>query len=148
MKIQEILECLPHRYPFLLIDRVEQIRKGETITAYKNVTYNEPYFQGHFPNEPLMSGVLIIETMAQASGILISQELKEKQLYVLAGVDNVRFRRKVVPGDKLQIHCDMKFGRMGVWKLECSAFVDCILVAEAKLTIAAIRTPEELGCSI
>ena len=142
MKIQEILECLPHRYPFLLIDRVEQIRKGETITAYKNVTYNEPYFQGHFPNEPLMSGVLIIEAMAQASGILISQELKEKQLCVLAGVDNVRFRGKVVPGDKLQIHCNMKFGKMGVWKLEGCAFVDTFPVAEAKLTIAVTRTPE------
>lgn len=138
MKIQEILECLPHRYPFLLIDRVEQIRKGEAITAYKNVTYNEPYFQGHFPNEPLMSGVLIIEAMAQASGILISQELKEKQLCVLAGVDNVRFRRKVVPGDKLQIQCNMKFGKMGVWKLEGCAFVDTFPVAEAKLTMASV----------
>ena len=138
MKIQEILKCLPHRYPFLLIDRVEQIRKHEAITAYKCVTYNEPYFQGHFPNEPIMPGVLIIEAMAQASGILISQELAENQLCVLAGVDNVKFRGKVIPGDKLQIHCNMKFGKMGVWKLEGSAFVDCIPVAEAKLTIASV----------
>ena len=138
MKIQEMLKCLPHRYPFLLIDRVEQFCKHETITAYKCVTYNEPYFQGHFPNEPIMPGVLIIEAMAQASGILISQELKENQLCVLAGIDNVRFKGKVVPGDKLQIRCNMKFGKMGVWKLECSAFVDCILVAEAKLTMASV----------
>ena len=138
MEIQEILKCLPHRYPFLLIDRVEQFYKHEVITAYKNVTYNEPYFQGHFPNEPIMPGVLIIEAMAQASGILISQELKEKQLCVLAGVDNARFKGKVVPGDKLQIHCNMVFGKMGVWKLECFAFVDRIPVAEAKLTIASV----------
>lgn len=142
MKIQEILKCLPHRYPFLLIDRVEQICKYEAITAYKCVTYNEPYFQGHFPNELIMPGVLIIEAMAQASGILISQELKEEQLCVLAGVDNVKFKGKVVPGDKLQIQCNMKFGKMGVWKLEGCAFVDTFPVAEAKLTITAIRIPE------
>lgn len=142
MKIQEILKCLPHRYPFLLIDRVEQIRKHEAITAYKCVTYNEPYFQGHFPNEPIMPGVLIIEAMAQASGILISQELAENQLCVLAGMDNVRFKGRVIPGDMLQIHCNMTFSKLGIWKLECSAFVDKILVAEAKLAIAVSYIPE------
>ena len=138
MNIQEILKCLPHRYPFLMVDKVSQLRKGEAITISKMCSYNEPDFQGHFPDNPIMPGVLIIESMAQASGILISQELKESQLCVLAGVDNVKFRGKVIPGDKLQIHCNMKFGKMGVWKLEGSAFVDCIPVAEAKLTIASV----------
>jgi 3-hydroxyacyl-[acyl-carrier-protein] dehydratase len=142
MNIQEILKCLPHRYPFLMVDKVTDIKKGEAITASKMCSFNEPHFQGHFPNNPIMPGVLIIESMAQASGILISQELKEKQLCVLAAVTDVKFKNVVEPGDELQVHCNLKFGKMGVWKLEGSAFVDNTSVAEAKLTIALMRIPE------
>jgi 3-hydroxyacyl-[acyl-carrier-protein] dehydratase len=142
MNIQEILKCLPHRYPFLMVDKVTDIKKGEAITASKMCSFNEPHFQGHFPNNPIMPGVLIIESMAQASGILISQELKEKQLCVLAAVTDVKFKNVVEPGDELQVHCNLKFGKMGVWKLEGSAFVDNTSVAEAKLTIALMRNPE------
>lgn len=139
MNIQEILKCLPHRYPMLMIDRVEQIRKGASITAYKNVSYNEPYFQGHFPNEPLMPGIFILEAMAQAAGILISQELTENQLCVIAAIDNVRFKGKVQVGDRLLIHCNMKFSKMGIWKLDGSVFntENKFPVASATLTLAS-----------
>ena len=139
MNIQEILKCLPHRYPFLMVDKVTQLRKGEAITISKMCSYNEPHFQGHFPDNPIMPGVLIVESMAQASGILISQELKESQLCVLAAITDVRFKGIVRPGDELQVHCNMKFGKMGVWKLEGYAFIKSIPVAEAKLTIATMN---------
>ena len=138
MNIQEILKCLPQKSPFLMVDKVIQLKKGETITALKTCSYNEPYFQGHFPDNPVMPGVLIVEAMAQASGILISQELKENQLRVLAAITDVKFKGMVRPGDTLELYCSKKFGKMGIWKFECSAFVDKIVVAEAKLTIASI----------
>ena len=138
MNIQEILKCLPHRSPFLMVDKITQLIKGESVTALKLCSYNEPYFQGHFPDNPIMPGVLIVEAMAQASGILISQELKENQLCVLAAITDVKFKGIVKPGNTLELYCNKKFGKMGIWKFECSAFVNVVTIAEAKLTIASI----------
>ena len=105
--IQSILKFLPHRYPFILVDRILDLVPGETITALKNVTINEPFFQGHFPEKPVMPGVLIIEALAQATGLLgfrtMSETPRDDLLYMLVGVDNVRFKRQVIPGDQLTL---------------------------------------------
>ena len=130
----QILEALPHRYPFLLIDRVTACTLGESITAYKNVTNNEPFFQGHFPGKPVMPGVLVIEAMAQAGGILSHMtmiDVEPKPLFFLAGVDNARFRRTVLPGDQLVIQVDVVRVKRGIWFYNCSATV------EGKLAVAA-----------
>ncbi len=140
--IQKIVEILPHRYPFLLVDRVEEIVPMDYIKAYKNVTMNEAFFQGHFPGQPVMPGVLIIEAMAQAGIILVAKSLGEasdldNKLYVFSGIDKVRFRRQVVPGDKLEIICSNPRRKLALWKMEAKAYVDGQLVAEADLTAAA-----------
>ena len=123
----EIRDALPHRYPFLLIDRVTACVAGESITAIKNVSGNEPYFQGHFPDRPVMPGVLIIEAMAQAGGVLSHVTLADvepKPLFFLAGVDNARFRRTVLPGDQLVVQVDVDKVKRGIWFYHCSASVD------------------------
>ena len=110
MDALQIMEALPHRYPFLMIDRITSITVGESITAVKNVTNNEPFFQGHFPGKPVMPGVLVIEAMAQAGGVLSHMtliDLEPKPLFYLAGVDNARFRRTVLPGDQLVVNVDV-----------------------------------------
>jgi len=130
----QILEALPHRYPFLLIDRVTSCILGESITAYKNVTNNEPFFQGHFPGKPVMPGVLVIEAMAQAGGVLSYMtmiDVEPKPLFFLAGVNNARFRRTVLPGDQLVIQVDVARVKGGIWFYNCSATV------EGKLAVAA-----------
>ncbi|MBK8187723.1 MAG: 3-hydroxyacyl-ACP dehydratase FabZ [Cellvibrio sp.] len=140
MDINEIKEYLPHRYPFLLIDRVVELVEGESIVAYKNITANEDVFNGHFPQAPIFPGVMIIEAMAQASGILGFKTMNKKpqdgSLYLFAAVDDVRFKRQVVPGDRLQIESRVVSEKRGIWKFECKATVDGVLAASATIMCA------------
>lgn len=141
MYIEEIRRFLPHRFPFLLIDRVIDCVPGETLTAIKNVSINEPHFQGHFPQVALMPGVLIIEALAQATGLLgfrtMSEEPSDDVLYLLVGVDNVRFKRQVVPGDQLQLDVKVERRSKVIWKFSCKATVDGELCTSADLLCAA-----------
>lgn len=140
MNVTEIREYLPHRYPFLLVDRVESLTEGEQIIAYKNVSVNEPFFNGHFPDSPIMPGVLIIEALAQAAGILgfktVGKKPKDGSIYYLVGCDNARFKRMVVPGDKLQLEATVLSSRRGIWKFDCKASVDGELAASATILCA------------
>ncbi len=141
MYIEEIRKFLPHRYPFLLVDRVVECIPGESITAIKNVTVNEPQFTGHFPNQAIMPGVLIIEALAQATGLLgfrtMSEEPSEDILYMLVGVDKVRFKRQVVPGDQLVLKAKIERRSKVIWKFSCEAIVDGELCTAAELLCAA-----------
>lgn len=140
MNIDEIKEYLPQRYPFLLVDRVVEIHLNESIIAYKNVTVNEDFFQGHFPDKPIMPGVLIIEALAQAAGVLgfKSQEKKPKDgyLYYFVGADKVRLKRPVVPGDRLMLEARIVTGKRGIYKFDCTASVDGQLVGSAEIMCA------------
>jgi 3-hydroxyacyl-[acyl-carrier-protein] dehydratase len=140
MDIQEILEHLPHRYPFLLVDRVLELEPNKSIHAYKNVTINEPFFVGHFPHHPVMPGVLIMEALAQAAGILSFKSMNEKPLpdtvFYFAGIDEARFKKPVVPGDQLHLHILLERQMRGVWKFAAEARVDGQLAASAKLMCA------------
>lgn len=140
MDIQRVLEYLPHRYPFLLIDRVLDYRIGESLQAIKNVTINEPFFQGHFPGMPVMPGVLLIEAMAQAAGVLtfLTTESKPGQdnIYYLAGVDNARFKRPVVPGDQLFFDVNVHKTVRNIWKFKTQATVDGKVVCSAEIMCA------------
>lgn len=134
--IQKIMQFLPHRYPFLLVDRVLELEPGVRIVALKNVTINEPFFQGHFPGQPVMPGVLIIEAMAQVGGLLAYESGpadKHGQLIYFMGMDKVRFRKPVVPGDQLIFEARILKMRTKVAKMAGTAFVDNQLVAEAEL---------------
>jgi 3-hydroxyacyl-[acyl-carrier-protein] dehydratase len=134
--IRKILEFLPHRYPFLLVDRVLSVVPEENITALKNVTFNEPFFQGHFPGMPVMPGVLMVEAMAQTSGILVISSMPEDQygaLMYFMGMDKVKFRRAVVPGDQLIIEARMLKRRARTAKLDCKITVNEAVAAEAEL---------------
>jgi beta-hydroxyacyl-ACP dehydratase FabZ len=136
---EEILRILPHRYPFLLVDRILDWTANEKILGLKNVTVNEPYFQGHFPGKPIMPGVLIVEAMAQVGGILAvksAPELTEKKLIYFMGMDKVKFRKPVVPGDQLLLELTALRRGQRVWKMQGKAFVKEQLVAEAELTAA------------
>ena len=137
MEIYEIFQHLPQRYPFLLIDRVIDYKIGESLVAIKNVTINEPFFQGHFPHRPVMPGVLIIEAMAQGTGILAfkTEEVKpdDNTLYYLVGVDNARFKQPVIPGDQLIIEVKLTRTTRGVWKYAATCKVDDKQVAGADL---------------
>ncbi len=137
MNIQEVKNYLPHRYPFLLIDRVLEIKVGESIIALKNVSFNEPQFTGHFPEQPIMPGVLIIEAMAQATGILAFKSEVGKpidgQIYMLVGVDKVRFKHIVEPGDQLYLEVKVMTVKRGIWKFQCKAYVDKNIVTTAEL---------------
>ena len=139
MNIEEIMKYLPHRYPFLLIDRVIEINEGESLTALKNVTMNEAFFVGHFPNKPVMPGVLILEALAQSAGVLAYKSAKtdpSKTLYLFAGIDNARFRRVVEPGDQLVLKVKIIKARRDMWKLEAAAYVDEELACSAELLSA------------
>jgi 3-hydroxyacyl-[acyl-carrier-protein] dehydratase len=140
MDVTEIREYLPHRYPFLLVDRVIELVPGTSIVAYKNVTVNEPFFNGHFPDQPVLPGVLIVEALAQAAGILGFRTLGKKpadgSIYYLVGADNVRFKRPVVPGDRLQLEARVLTEKRGIWKFECRASVDGELACEATVLCA------------
>jgi 3-hydroxyacyl-[acyl-carrier-protein] dehydratase len=137
MNINEVKNFLPHRYPFLLIDRVLNFTVGENLTAIKNVSFNEPYFSGHFPDQPIMPGVLIIEALAQATGILaFKSEVGQPvtgQIYMLVGVDKVRFKRTVEPGDQLKLYVEVMTVKRGIWKFDCRATVEEQLVTSAKI---------------
>lgn len=145
MDIHEILEHLPHRYPFLLVDRVLDVTPGEKITALKNVTINEPFFPGHYPHHPVMPGVLVIEALAQTAAILSFKTLgskpDEKTVYYFVGIDNVRFKRPVGPGDQLLLNVAIKLQKRGIWKFSASATVDGHIAAEAEL-MCTMRTIE------
>ena len=140
MDVKEIREYLPHRYPFLLVDRVTELNLGDSIVAYKNVTVNEPFFNGHFPDYPVMPGVLVIEAMAQAAGILgfktMDKTPQDGSIYYFVGSDKLRFKRPVVPGDKLQLNAAIVSEKRGIWKFECRASVDGQLVASATILCA------------
>ena len=136
--IEEIKKILPHRYPFLLIDRVIEVKRGECIKAIKNITYNEPCFQGHFPSKSVMPGVLIIEAFAQATALLGAYGLdevrnSEDELYYLVSVDKARFRKPAGPGDQLIINVKFLSVKRGMWKFNASACVDSEEVASAEL---------------
>jgi len=140
MEIRDVLSYLPHRFPFLLIDRVRECEPGKRIVAIKNVTVNEPHFPGHFPDRPIMPGVLILEAMAQAAAILgfrtMERRPDDKSMYYFAGIDNARFKRPVVPGDQLEIEVLYGPARRGIGKFSCTARVDGVLVTEADLLCA------------
>ena len=135
MDIKEIMSIIPHRQPFLLIDRVEEIVEGESVTAIKNVTYNEPFFAGHFPNEPVMPGVLIVEAMAQAGAFaVLSMEEYKGKLAFFGGIDKAKFRRKVVPGDTLKIEVEIIKLKMNAGIGKGIAYVDGKKACEAEIT--------------
>ena len=140
LDIHQIRKILPHRYPFLLVDRVEEIDFGKTIHAIKNVTVNEPCFTGHFPEYPVFPGVLIMEALAQAAGILSfkTEDKKPTQsdVFYFAGIDDARFKRPVMPGDQLHLHVEIERQMRGVWKFKGEARVDGQLAAEARLMCA------------
>lgn len=140
MDVVEIKKWLPHRYPFLLVDRVVELREGEYIHAYKNISINEAVFNGHFPQAPIFPGVMIIEAMAQASGILgfktMGKTPQDGSVYLFAGADKVRFRRQVIPGDRLELEATVVSTKSGIWKFECSASVDGKRAASAVILCA------------
>lgn len=138
MDIQRILSILPHRYPFLLVDRVVECVPGSHIKTYKNVSVNEPFFQGHFPGVPIMPGVLILEALAQTGGLLAAAGMGDlaDKLFLFTGLDGVKFRRQVVPGDRLDLECSNMRMKLKLCKMEARAFVDGKLAAEARITAA------------
>ena len=137
MDIHAILKQLPHRYPFLLVDRVVELESNKRIRAIKNVTFNEPYFMGHFPGRPVMPGVLMLEALAQAAGLLafdaMGQVPDENNIYYFVGIDSARFKRPVVPGDQLALEITIDRVRGGIWKFNAVASVDGEVAAEAQL---------------
>jgi len=140
LDIHEVMKYLPHRYPFLLIDRVLEFKKDESLTAIKNVTINEPFFPGHFPHRPVMPGVLILEAMAQASAILslksVDQLPSADSVFYFVGIDDARFRRPVEPGDQLRLRSSIKRRMRGMWMYECEAHVAEEMAASASLMCA------------
>ena len=143
MDIHEILQYLPHRHPFLLIDRVIEMDEGKSIVAIKNVTMNEPFFEGHFPGRPVMPGVLILEALAQAAGVLAYKSTNthpgDGTLFLFAGIDNARFRRVVEPGDQLRLEAKVIRSKQEIWKLTGEAYVDGVLACSADLLSARTR---------
>ncbi len=141
MYIEEIMEFLPHRYPFLLVDRVLEVEKGKSIVGYKNVSVNESFFNGHFPGKPIMPGLLIVEAMAQLSGILafvtVDRKSSDGAIHYLAGTNKVRFKRPVVPGDQLILESRFVSGKHGIWKFDCRA-----LVGDNVACLAEVMTAE------
>ena len=147
LDIQDIKSLLTHRYPFLLVDRVTELTLNESITGYKNVTFNEPFFQGHFPELPIMPGVLIVEAMAQLCGVLgyktlateaadQPQDQQASSICVITGIDNARFKRPVGPGDQLVLSAELQNRKQTLWKFQCQATVDGELVAKALVSVA------------
>ncbi len=139
--IRRIMEMLPHRYPFLLVDRVTSFESGVGIEAYKNVTINEGFFQGHFPGQPIMPGVLILEALAQAGGIFVVKTLdldSADKLFLFTGIDEAKFRRPVVPGDRLELSAKVIRHKMNIWKMQGRATVDGELVAQGIFSAAVV----------
>ena len=136
IEIREIMAILPHAYPFLLVDRIVEIEPGKRVVGIKNVTYNEPFFPGHFPGRPIMPGVLIVEAMAQTAGVLIFNSLPpedHKKTVFFLGIDNVRFRKPVIPGDQLRMELEITRHRQSIWGFKGKALVDGNVVAEGDL---------------
>ncbi len=152
MDIEAIMRQLPHRYPFLLVDRVLECEAGKHVLALKNVTYNEPFFTGHFPHRPVMPGVLIIEALAQAAGVLAFKTAKvmpdvDTRFYFVA-IDNARFRKPVEPGDQLMLKVSLKRAFKGIWKFDCLAEVDGKEVASAEIMVAPeTKAPRQKGAA-
>lgn len=140
LDVNEIKRFLPHRFPFLLIDRVVDLQLGESIVAYKNITTNEQVFEGHFPDYPVFPGVMILEAMAQACGVLgfktMGKTPEDGSIYLYAGIDNVRFKKQVVPGDRMYIEAKKLSDKRGIWKFECVAKVDDQIAASATIMCA------------
>jgi len=135
LNVIEIMKRLPHRYPFLLVDRIVEIEAGKRVVGIKNVTINEPFFQGHFPGHPIMPGVLIIEAMAQVGGVfaLVSDEIGDDKVTYFVGIDKARFRKPVLPGDVLRLEMETLGSRRGIYTFQGKAYVGDTLVAEAEL---------------
>lgn len=140
MDILEIRQFLPHRYPFLLVDRVTDVQPGHCISGYKNVTINEEFFTGHFPEKPIMPGMLILEAMAQVAGILGFQTTGKRPadgyIYLFVGADDVRFKRQVVPGDRLDLYAEAGASKRNIYKFSCRATVNGELAASAEILVA------------
>jgi len=145
MEIGDILKILPHRYPFLLIDRVLELVRMQKIVALKNVSITDPFFQGHFPDQPIMPGVLVVEAIAQAGGLLLLTEVpnRDEMLMVFTGIEKARFRRPVVPGDQLRIEVEVKAWRVTAARLEGKAYVNGKVAAEATVTCRLV--PRAMG---
>ena len=141
MDINKVLTLLPHRYPFLLIDRVLEFEPNQRLVALKNVTYNEPFFNGHFPIRPVMPGVLIVEALAQATGLLGMESnpegIDENTIYFFVGIDKARFKRPVEPGDQMQLEVEMKRSKRGIWMFSGTARVDGQIAATADIMCTA-----------
>ncbi|MGH7823915.1 MAG: 3-hydroxyacyl-ACP dehydratase FabZ [Candidatus Binatia bacterium] len=142
LDLKEILKCLPHRYPFLLVDRIEEVEGDQKIVGIKNVSFNENFFQGHFPNRPVMPGVLICEAMAQVGAIFAHNargRTDDKKVFVLTGLDNVKFKRPVEPGDQLRLELTCLKRRGSFWKMQGVAMVDGKLVAQAEISAMEVE---------
>jgi 3-hydroxyacyl-[acyl-carrier-protein] dehydratase len=150
LDVNGIQKILPHRYPFLLVDAIEEMERWKRIVGIKNVSINESYFQGHFPGKPIMPGVLIIESMAQTGGLLLLQEVadREKKLLYFVAIDNARFRRPVLPGDQLRIEMNVVAWRAGFCKLEGHASVDGEVAAEATLMCKMVDLDMEQATAV
>jgi 3-hydroxyacyl-[acyl-carrier-protein] dehydratase len=136
IEIKEIMHILPHAYPFLLVDRIIEVDPGKRIVGIKNITYNEPFFPGHFPGRPIMPGVLIIEAMAQTAGLLVFKSIPEEEgekLVYFLGIDHFRFRKPVIPGDQVRLELEITKHRQSIWGFKGKALVDGKLVAEGEL---------------
>jgi 3-hydroxyacyl-[acyl-carrier-protein] dehydratase len=147
--MMDIQSYLPHRYPFLLVDRVVSIEPGKSIVAYKNISFNEPMFEGHFPGDPIFPGVMIIEAMAQAAGLLGFRtaesnqvEVSENSQYLFVGADKVRFKRPVVPGDRLTLEAQFVSSKRTIWKFNCQARVEDEFVCSATILCAERKKPQ------
>ncbi|MFM6972021.1 MAG: 3-hydroxyacyl-ACP dehydratase FabZ [Alphaproteobacteria bacterium] len=147
MNIEKVLKSLPHRYPILLVDKVVELDIGKSITAIKNVTFNEPHFLGHFPDHPIMPGVLIIEAMAQAGALIVTlgDDFKsEENLVYFMSIDGAKFRKPVIPGDVLELKVEVIHNRGSVWKLSGNAFVDGVKVSEAEFSAMIVEKEKKI----